>query len=69
MYYIPTIYININKAHMSPMRHVGVRVGPRGSATGPHCHVASTRVPREINPPFIIYLFIILNDFKSKINS
>ena len=35
MYYNPIFTININNAHVSPMHHVGVRVGPRGAATWP----------------------------------
>ena len=61
--------------HVSPPRHAGTRVGPRGSAwvrvtmpRGLACHVASTWVSRKNNPPFY-YFLIVLNDLNSKINS
>ena len=35
MYYNAIFTININNAHVKPMRHVGARVGPRGATTWP----------------------------------
>ena len=62
MYYNPTIYIYINKAHVSPMRHVGVRVAlSRGLA----CNVAPTWDPCKNHSPFYHFL-IILNVLNRK---
>ena len=42
MYYNPYNYDKYKYAHVSPPRHVGARLGPRGAATWP-------RVPRRIH--------------------
>ena len=68
MYYNPILLVNknIHTCHLRATQALAwVRVAlPRGLA----CHVASTWVPRENNPPFYSFL-IVLNDLKSKINS
>ena len=63
MYYNPYTCDKYKYAHVSPLRHVGARVGPRGFATWPW-------VPRRIHVgpakkliPFLL-LFYCFNWFK-----
>ena len=59
----------MNITHVSPPRHVGARVGLRGSATW-SCVPRRTHVgPAQKSTPFFIFFLIVFNRFKSKINS
>ena len=69
MYYNLILRVIIIYAYMCHLRATQVLAWvcvalPRGLA----CHIASTRVPREIKPLFVIFLFVLI-DLKSKINS